>query len=336
MVDLSIYPNLKPIFWRGRLRGQIDSVYQTREDNPAKVADFKRAIADGVIPLVGELSRAGVSKLNELEIPVPDTIIVPDDRVEEALDDALETAFGLERDLQIALRKGIEQLERGLTIADGDREQTVPSGRIDITARDQSGAMVVIELKAGPADRDAIGQILAYMGDLMEVEGQASVRGILVAREFKPRAIAAARAAPNSAWCDTQSGFRLRRFRPLRPPKPTGKTSISRRPTEVIEVDRFGLLRVNCRRRDSGSISVLMIGHLSASRALHHHHRRPSSGHAAGERGCARPRGGATEGAALGSRPAARGGRASLCSIKQWMYQAPYPRASKKFAPSSA
>jgi hypothetical protein len=202
MVDLSIYRNLTPIFWTGRLRGQIDSVYRTREDNPAKVADFKRAIADGVIPLVGELSRASVSKLNELEIPVPDTIIVrpmpnyPDDEVEEALDNALETAFGLERDLQIALRKAIEQLERGLTIADGDREQTVASGRIDITARDQSGAMVVIELKAGPADRDAIGQILAYMGDLMEGPAS-SVRGILVAREFKPRAIAAARAAPN-------------------------------------------------------------------------------------------------------------------------------------------
>jgi endonuclease len=105
----------------------------------------------------------------------------------------VDAAFGLERDLQLNLRRSIEQLEPGLTVIDGDREQTVASGRIDITARDQGGATVVIELKAGTADRDAIGQVLAYMGDLMEQD--ARVRGILVAREFTPRAMSAARAA---------------------------------------------------------------------------------------------------------------------------------------------
>lgn len=106
---------------------------------------------------------------------------------------AVDTAFGLERDLQLALRRSIEQLEPGLTIIDGDREQAVASGRIDITARDQGGSAVVIELKAGVADRDAVGQLLAYMGDLMDQETQ--VRGVLVAREFAPRAVSAARAA---------------------------------------------------------------------------------------------------------------------------------------------
>src|SRR2546429_4614470 len=81
---------------------------------------------------------------------------------------AFDAAFGLERDLQLALRRSIEQLEPGLTIIDGDREQTVPSGRIDITACDQRGATIVIELKVGPADRDAVGQILSYMGDLTD------------------------------------------------------------------------------------------------------------------------------------------------------------------------
>jgi RecB family endonuclease NucS len=114
---------------------------------------------------------------------------------DEILGNAIETTFSLERDLQRALRDQIERLEPGLTIIDDHKEQTVPSGRIDITARDRAGATVVIELKAGPADRDAIGQILAYMGDLM-ASGK-SVRGILVAGEFSPRAIAVARAAPN-------------------------------------------------------------------------------------------------------------------------------------------
>jgi RecB family endonuclease NucS len=114
---------------------------------------------------------------------------------DEIVGDAIETTFSLERDLQRALRDHIEQLELGLIIIDDHKEQSVPSGRIDITARDRAGATVVIELKAGPADRDAIGQILACMGDLMQ--GAKSVRGILIAGEFSPRTIAAARAAPN-------------------------------------------------------------------------------------------------------------------------------------------
>lgn len=115
--------------------------------------------------------------------------------VDEESADAIETTFGLERDLQAALRKNIEQLEQGLRIVDGDKEQSVQSGRIDITAEDQSGTTVIIELKAGTADREAVAQILTYMGDLIR-EGK-SVRGILVAGDFMPRTIAAALAVPN-------------------------------------------------------------------------------------------------------------------------------------------
>jgi endonuclease len=109
--------------------------------------------------------------------------------------EAIETTFGLERDLQGALRSNISQLEPGMKIIDGGNEQIVPSGRIDITAQDDRGATVVIELKAGAADRDAIGQVLSYMGDLGAAGGPP--RGILVAGDFLPRAISAARAVPN-------------------------------------------------------------------------------------------------------------------------------------------
>ncbi len=115
--------------------------------------------------------------------------------IEKEVASAFDTTFGLERDLQLGLRRSIDQLEPGLMIIDGDRERTVSSGRIDITARDKEGTTVVIELKAVPADRDAIGQILSYMGDL--TDGTAPVRGVLIAPEFLPRAVAAARAAPN-------------------------------------------------------------------------------------------------------------------------------------------
>jgi RecB family endonuclease NucS len=114
--------------------------------------------------------------------------------VENELEDALEMRFGLERDLQLALRRNISQLEFGLEIIDGGKERSVASGRIDITTRDKQGTATIIELKAGTADWGAIGQIQAYMGDLMDDEKQ--VRGILVAQEFTARAVSAARRDP--------------------------------------------------------------------------------------------------------------------------------------------
>ena len=110
--------------------------------------------------------------------------------------DAMETTFGLECDLQIALRSNIQQLEQGLKIIDEGKEQTTEAGRIDITAEDKEGAIVVIELKAGAATPACITQILSYMGALSEAE-QKPVRGILVAGDFPSRLVFAARAVPN-------------------------------------------------------------------------------------------------------------------------------------------
>lgn len=106
--------------------------------------------------------------------------------------------IGLERDLQAALRDHIGQLEPGLKIIDGGTERSVSSGFIDITARSPDGTIVVIELKTGTARRDAIAQILSYMGDIADEES-ADVRGILVAGDFDRRARAAARVVASLA-----------------------------------------------------------------------------------------------------------------------------------------
>jgi RecB family endonuclease NucS len=106
-----------------------------------------------------------------------------------------EQTFTLERDLQTALRRSIDQLEQGLTIIDGGAERSVSSGRIDILAEDQQGARVVIELKAVKAARDAVAQTLAYMGDIQQ-QSNGNVRGILVAPDFDAKAISAARVVP--------------------------------------------------------------------------------------------------------------------------------------------
>ena len=102
--------------------------------------------------------------------------------------------ISLERDMQVMLRRDIEQLERGLSIIDDGAERKVDSGLIDITAKDANGSIVVIELKIGKADRTAIGQILGYMGDIKEEEGDTPpIRGILVADSFDQGAKSGAR-----------------------------------------------------------------------------------------------------------------------------------------------
>jgi RecB family endonuclease NucS len=106
-----------------------------------------------------------------------------------------EAVLSLERDLNAALRQNISQLEPGLTIIDGGKERTVASGRIDILAEDQQGRKVVIELKAVRASRDAVAQVLAYMGDIY-ADSEHNVRGLLIAPDFDPRAISAARMVP--------------------------------------------------------------------------------------------------------------------------------------------
>lgn len=114
----------------------------------------------------------------------------------DAGEDAEEITFGLERDMQQALRRSIDQLEPGLKIVDGGRERSTEAGRIDILAQDKTGSFVVIELKVGDAKPEVIAQIASYMTCITETEKK-KVRGILVAGDFPPRVKLAARMIPS-------------------------------------------------------------------------------------------------------------------------------------------
>ena len=116
--------------------------------------------------------------------------------VQDSSDGSVKITSGLERDLQRALRISINQLDPGLKIIDNGSELTVDAGRIDITAEDDEGRLVVIELKAGTAPLDSITQLLAYMGTIENPEGK-PIRGILVAGDFPQRVVYAAKAVPN-------------------------------------------------------------------------------------------------------------------------------------------
>lgn len=102
--------------------------------------------------------------------------------------------FRYERELQSAIREQLDLVEPGLVEADGGRERSVATGRIDILALDQAGCYVVIELKAGPCPHGALEQVLAYSTNL-EAETGKPCRAILVASYFSERIRAAAERA---------------------------------------------------------------------------------------------------------------------------------------------
>lgn len=127
----------------------------------------------------------------------PHYVLRPDTRSDSEGDASSELKFGLERDLQQALRDNIQQLDPGLKIIDSGDEKSVEAGRIDITAEDADGYTVVIELKAGKAGSSSIEQVLSYVGSLAEEDPSRPVRGILVAGEFTRRTVLAANAVPD-------------------------------------------------------------------------------------------------------------------------------------------
>ncbi len=115
---------------------------------------------------------------------------------DRALDPSRATArlFRYERELQHAVRRQLGLVEAGLVEADGGQERSVPTGKIDIVARDRAGHFVVIELKVGACPQGALEQVLAYSTDL-EAETGTPCRAILVAAQFSERIRAAAKRA---------------------------------------------------------------------------------------------------------------------------------------------
>lgn len=113
----------------------------------------------------------------------------------EEIEDAADLKFGLERDMQDALRGNIGQLDPSLRIVDEGKERHVEAGRIDILAEDDAGARVVIELKSGEAPDAVIAQLLSYIGSLQAEDDSRPVRAILIARGFSKRVRLAAQAA---------------------------------------------------------------------------------------------------------------------------------------------
>ena len=127
------------------------------------------------------------------QVPLAETMTIATPPDEPELTDVWP---GFERHMQRALRQNIEQLEPEMQADDDGVERRVESGFIDITARDATGRLVVVELKTGVAGQRAVAQILSYMGDVAAEEDTSDIRGMLVAFDFDHKARAAARMVP--------------------------------------------------------------------------------------------------------------------------------------------
>ena len=119
----------------------------------------------------------------------------------EEVAQAVEASISLERDLEDQLVRQLDTLEPGLEF--DKRQVPCDVGRVDIVGRGADGATVLVELKVGEAKDSAIGQIARYLGWYRQ-QGNATVRGILVASDFPEGVQYAAAAVP---------GLALRRFR---------------------------------------------------------------------------------------------------------------------------
>lgn len=178
----------------GGLDGQYDqdklqAVLSGREPEARKVFDKSSSYKSSTKKYKEFRDSVGDGSYAEQSVSDPDAVASETEKVNELV-------FELEADMQRALRSQLDSLEEGLAVADNGQERRVAIGRIDITARDQAGQWVVVELKAGRATHHAVSQILSYMGALAEEEN-APVRGILVAEDFDDRARYAAKNLPS-------------------------------------------------------------------------------------------------------------------------------------------
>jgi hypothetical protein len=112
----------------------------------------------------------------------------------------------LEKHIQESLSNNLHKLGFGALKLIG-LEYPVSFGRIDILAETNDGSLVVIELKRGIANRNAIGQVQSYMGAILDVFPGKPVTGVIVATEMDEAGLAALKTNKNISFCRYSLSF---------------------------------------------------------------------------------------------------------------------------------
>lgn len=172
-----------------------------------------RLITGGIAPGGGKPVNSKFEDLG-FKIVTLDKPPQPPGNIDEPDED--ETALSLESDLEESLRTKLDQLEKGLKLyykengRSGQQFDAGSAGRIDLLAVDANGDLVVIELKAGEADRQVCGQIQAYMGWVkVNLAANRKVGGIIVASEFTDKIEHAVKVVPGLALKKYQMVFKF-------------------------------------------------------------------------------------------------------------------------------
>ena len=190
------YPDLDESFERDAFSSLLREFAYSRRDEKDGLKNPTRLLIDGNIYHSLATYRATLGRY--LKYKQGDHIGIESGPAKEEADENPPDAWpGFERHMQRALRLNIGQLEANMQADDDGVERRVDSGFIDITARDATGRLVVIELKTGMAGQRAVAQILSYMGDVAAEEDTAEIRGMLVAFDFDHKAKAAAKMVPS-------------------------------------------------------------------------------------------------------------------------------------------
>jgi len=91
MAEEKKYTHLSRNFFRGAVKGQINSVYKDRETKPEKVAEYKQALKDGDASLGESISKQLAKKLVELGVEIPEDVKVTGGRdTDEGADEGAE------------------------------------------------------------------------------------------------------------------------------------------------------------------------------------------------------------------------------------------------------
>jgi RecB family endonuclease NucS len=96
---------------------------------------------------------------------------------------------GVERDLQLLLADRPEAIEEGLRLV--KREWPTDVGPVDLMCRDAADEWVAVEIKR-IGTIDAVEQLTRYLACIRADPARTNCRGILVATQIKPQAIALA------------------------------------------------------------------------------------------------------------------------------------------------
>ena len=120
----------------------------------------------------------------------------------ESEEELISASIHFEGLLEENIIQNLENFGVGLRLFEKDgvpgRQFRVSSGNVDVLAEDDSGGLVVIEIKARRAKKDILSDVLTYIACIKkEFPEKKSVHGIIVSEDFDPDLRIAAMAFPN-------------------------------------------------------------------------------------------------------------------------------------------